>query len=129
MSNGNGITNFLLPIQNPTSILKGSSSIVVITTCPICGFYFSCNNILATSCGCTYQSWCLGVHLESHGVTCASLACGVELSLEWLASVGFFKINMHLRRPKIEGGMTRCGPSVSRNMQTSTSTKSKFTFM
>lgn len=129
MSNGSGITNFPFHIQNPTSVLKGSSSIVVITTCLICGFHFSCNNILVASCGCTYHSWCLGVHLESCSVTCVSLACGIELSSKWLTNVGFKQINMHMQRPKIKGGMTRRGQSASRSTQASIATKSKFTFM
>ncbi len=115
MSNGNGITSYFLFIQNLTSIPEGTSSIVVIIAYPICGSYLSCNNILVASYGCTYHSWCLGVHLE-YNVSCASLACGAELSSKWLANARFKQINMHLQRPKIEGGMTRHGWSASKSM-------------
>lgn len=114
MSNGSGITSYFLFIQNPTSILEGSSSIVVIIAYPIRGSDFSCNNILVASYGCTYHSWCLGLHLE-YNVTCANLACGAELSSKWLANARFKQINMQLQRPKIEGGMIRRGWSASRS--------------
>jgi len=75
-----------------------------IFTCHIVQFigYYGCNNILVSSFGCTYDHFCMGVHLETKAIVCANPTCGKILFEEWITSVGFNHINMKFKRPKLE---------------------------
>jgi hypothetical protein len=46
MTYGNGMIATLLPIENPPIALVGNPQLVLITNCPICGFYYACKNLL-----------------------------------------------------------------------------------
>ncbi len=46
MSKGTRVSNIPIPIDNLSSMPKGSFVVIHVTTYPTCGFYFSCNNIL-----------------------------------------------------------------------------------
>jgi hypothetical protein len=46
VSKGTRVSNIPIPIDNLSSMPKGSFVVIHVTTYPICGFYFSCNNIL-----------------------------------------------------------------------------------
>jgi hypothetical protein len=60
-----------LPIENPSDMPIESSSIIHVQICPICGLFYSYNNIVVASCGCTYHPFCLGVHLNKKATHCA----------------------------------------------------------
>ncbi len=89
MTSGNGIISNPLPINNPTTLPPRRPSFVIITCCPICGLSYVCNNVVFTSCGCTYYLFCLGVYLENKTTICVGRTCGEQLEMDWMTSVGF----------------------------------------
>jgi hypothetical protein len=60
MSNGEGVSSTPLPIEDPPTMLVGSSRVIFVEPCPICSFYFMCNNILMLSCGAHISPLLLG---------------------------------------------------------------------
>jgi hypothetical protein len=102
MAHRNGIINTPLPIENPKNMLVAQFGNFWVTPCPIYGLFYACNNILVSSCGCTYHHFCMDVHLETKAF-CANPTCGkVLLSKEWITSVGFNHISIKFKRPKLE---------------------------
>jgi hypothetical protein len=102
MISGNGVTSKPLPIENLVSLPLRRPNSVMITSCPICGMSYAYNNIVVSSCGCTYHLFCLGINLESKPSVCVGCICGKALSMDWMTSVGFQQINMLLKKPKLE---------------------------
>jgi hypothetical protein len=86
MTHGNGVFTSPLPIENPLEALEGDSQLVFVTNCPIYGFYYACKNIVITSCGCTYDLFCMATHLENKSIVYAGVTCGKPLSTNWLST-------------------------------------------
>jgi len=76
MSNGASVSNTPLPIDNPTTMLPGNPRVIFVEPCPICGLYFFCNNIIMSSCGCTYHPFYMGLYMETNATHCAKSMCG-----------------------------------------------------
>jgi hypothetical protein len=72
MHNGASVHAFPLPIKNPTFMLAGNSSVLLVEACPICVCFFSYNNILVLSCGYMYHRFYVGLHLESKATHCVN---------------------------------------------------------
>jgi hypothetical protein len=73
MSRGGGIIITPLPIENPTIMATNTFGAYFASPCPICGLFFTCNNLVLTSCGCIYHSFCLNVLVGSkYSKKCAS---------------------------------------------------------
>jgi hypothetical protein len=89
MTHGNGVFTSPLPIENPLEPLEGDSQLVLVTNCPICGFYYACKNIVDSLCGCTYHLFCMVIHLESKTTICVGATCGKLLSTYWLSTTRF----------------------------------------
>ncbi len=119
MSNGDGVNNKLLPIENPLELLEGIFDFLKIKHCPICGFSFACYNLSVTSCGCTYHPFCLAVYLETKFAKCARPSCGKPLSMDWITSFGFKHINLTWRAPKVEKGVTTHAASATKSFASS----------
>ncbi len=102
MARGNGIINAPLPIENPKNMLVGQFGNFWVTPCLIYGLFYPCNNILVSSCGCTYHHFCMGVHMETKAIVYANPTYGKVLSEEWITNVGFNHIRMKFKRPKSE---------------------------
>ncbi len=113
MSNGASVGCTPLPIENLHVMPLDYSIVLIVTTCPICKLFYSCNNISATSCGCTYHLFCLGDYLETKATHCAKPICDKILSTYWITSFGFKQYNVKLTRPKLEKG--ECGRSTWNN--------------
>ncbi len=65
MIKGAKVINNPLPIEQPTTLTPNTFGVFFVNPCPICGLYFACNNLVLTSCGCTYHPFCLIVHVET----------------------------------------------------------------
>jgi len=102
MAHGSGINNAPLPGENPRNMFIGQFGNFWVTPYLICGLFYACNNILVSSCGCTYHHFCMGVHLETKATICVNPTYRKILLEEWITSVGFNHINMKFKRPKLE---------------------------
>jgi hypothetical protein len=89
MRNGVGVHAFPLSIKNPNSMLAGNTNVIFVEACPICLFFFSCNNILVLSYGCTYHCFCVGLHLESKATHCVNPTCEKPLTSDWITRSSF----------------------------------------
>jgi hypothetical protein len=89
MSNCSDVTTTPLPIKNPSDMHVQSFSIIHVQACPICGLFYSCNNIVVASCRCTYHPFWLGVHLDKRATHCAKPSCGEQFLINWITSYGF----------------------------------------
>jgi hypothetical protein len=76
MSNDVGVSSTPLPIDNLTTMLPRSLGMIFVEPCPICGLYFFYNNIIVSSCGCTYHPFCMGLYMEIDATHCAKPMCG-----------------------------------------------------
>ncbi len=72
MAHGSRIINAPLPIENLKNMLIGQFGNCWVTPCPIYGLFYACNNILISSCGCTYHHFYMNVHLETKATVCAN---------------------------------------------------------
>jgi hypothetical protein len=126
MSNGFGVSSYPLLVDDLETMPMGSPSCIMITTCPICEKFFKCHNILVLSCGYTYHSFCLGLHLETNATHCVIPTCWKLLSAKWLVSYGFQqKFQMVFKRPKQEKGCNNLTWSTMRSLQGSISPTNK----
>jgi hypothetical protein len=91
-----------LPAENLTGLAANITRVFFISPCPICGLLISCNNIVLTSCGCTYHLFCICVYLASKATKCAILRCEQTFTQEWFTSWGFNQMNVLLNSSKIE---------------------------
>ncbi len=71
MSNSASVSSTPLPIDNPTTMLLGSHGVIFVEACPVCGLYFFYNNIIVSSCGCTYHRFYMGLYTETDAPHCA----------------------------------------------------------
>lgn len=55
MPNGSRVTINLLPMKSLNNMPPRKSSVIVVTTYPICGIYYEDNNIIVAYYGCTYH--------------------------------------------------------------------------
>jgi len=85
-----------------------SSSIIHVQACPICGLFYSYNNIVVASCECTYHPYCLGIHLNKKATHFARPLCGEQFLTNWITSFGFKQYSVQLGKPKLENG--GCNP-------------------
>jgi len=69
MAHGRGIINAPLPIENLKTCLQDSLGIFRCRLVQFMGYY-ACNNILVSSFGCTYNHFCIGVHMETKAIVC-----------------------------------------------------------
>jgi hypothetical protein len=77
MSKGGGIIISPLLIENPTTMATNTFGVYFASPCPICGLFFTCNNLVLISCGCTYHPFCLNVPAGGKDLRkCASQKCG-----------------------------------------------------
>ncbi len=88
-SNGFSVSSFLWPIDDLETMPMGSLSCIIIIANPICKFFKKCNNIFVLSYGCTYRSFCLGLHLEPNATHYVVSTCEKLLLAEWLATSSF----------------------------------------
>jgi hypothetical protein len=102
MAHGSGIINAPLPIENPKNMLAGQFGNFWVTPCPIYGLFYACNNILVSSCGCTYHHFYMNVHLETKATICVNPTSGKILLEQWITSVGFNHKSMKFKSPKVE---------------------------
>ncbi len=91
-----------LPIENPVALAINTTRMFFASTCPIFGLFFSCKNIMLTSCGCIYHPFCICVYLASKATKCATLGCYQTFTQEWFTNWGFNQINVLLNILKIE---------------------------
>jgi hypothetical protein len=85
MTHGSGVFTSPLPIENLFGPFEKDSQLVLVTNCPICGFYYACKNIVVALCGCTYHLFCMAIHLESKATICVGATCEKLLSTYWLS--------------------------------------------
>ena len=85
MQEGSGHTFFPQPIfsnpQAPVSVVHA------LNACPMCGFWYSCNNFVSLGCGHTYHHWCLTKHAKKVRI-CLVDSCGKPFEVESNASIG-----------------------------------------
>jgi hypothetical protein len=86
MTHGSGVFTPPLPIENPFEPLERDSQLVLVTNCPIYGFYYARKNIVVASCGCTYHLFCMVIHLKSKAIVRAGAICGKPLSTYWFST-------------------------------------------
>ncbi len=91
-----------LLIENPTTLAPNTIGVFFPNPCPICGLLFYCNNLVLTSCGCTYHPFCIIVYLARKATKCATLGCGESFTQEGLTNWGFNQINVLVDSSKIE---------------------------
>jgi hypothetical protein len=89
MIHGSGVFTSPLPIGNPFEPFEKDSHLVLVTNCPIYGFYYACKNIIIALCGCTYHLFCMAIHLENKATICVGATCGKLLSINWLSTTRF----------------------------------------
>ncbi len=75
MSNGANVHSTPLPIDNFAFMLPRNFGVFFIEPCFVCGLYFFCNNIIMSSCGCTYHPFCMGLYMETNAIHCAKPMC------------------------------------------------------
>jgi hypothetical protein len=102
ITHGSGVFTFPLPIENLLELLEGDSQFVFVTNYPINEFDYVCKNIVVALCGCTYQLFCMAIHLESKAFICVGATCGKPLSTNWLSTTRFHQLYMVLKQPKLE---------------------------
>jgi hypothetical protein len=54
-----------LDIENQVALTINIIGVFFVSPCPICGLFFSYNNIVLTLCGCIYHMFCIYVYLAS----------------------------------------------------------------
>jgi hypothetical protein len=92
---GGGIIVNPLPIENPATMAANTSKAYFASLCPIYGLFFTCNNLVLTSCGCTYHPFCLNVHMGGkHSRKCVSQICGECFLEEWFNNWGVNQISL-----------------------------------
>jgi hypothetical protein len=91
-----------LPIENPTTLAPNTTRVFFANPCPICGLLFFYNNLVLTSCKCTYHPFCIIVYLARKTTKCATLGCGESFTQEWFPNWDFNQINVLLDSSKIE---------------------------
>jgi hypothetical protein len=81
-----------LLIENLATLATNTTRVFFVSPCPICGFSFSCNNIVLTSRGCTYHPFCICVYLASKALKCATPGCRQTFTQDWLTNWGLTKL-------------------------------------
>ncbi len=125
MSNSVSVSSTPLPIDNPTTMLPRSHGVFFVEACPICGLYFFCNNVIVSSCGCTYHPFYMGLYVETNATHCAKPMCGKLLEYDCITSFGFRQAYFQLKRPKLEVGCNAVTKNTSASLQASTPTSCK----
>jgi len=74
------------PIQRPRDFDK--NIVVYVENCPLCGEGFHCNDIVVSSCGQTYHSFCMRCH-SSKSNRCIAEFCEEDFDPNWRLSFGF----------------------------------------
>ncbi len=107
MCRGLGAYAMPLPTENPTTLVFNTIGVFFANPCPICGLWFSCNNLVLTSCsalithfvllyisqGKQQSVWPQGVGNPSHknrsqiGVSIKSLCCWIVQRLRGLKNL------------------------------------------
>jgi hypothetical protein len=105
MSNGSGVLIAPLLIKSPRNLPASQSRVIVVMACPVCGFYFEENDIIVTSCRCTYHHFCLAIFMEFEPNKCVKPTCGKVFTKHWINSFGFKHINIPMKRIKVEKGL------------------------
>lgn len=85
MSEGTGLAFFPRPLGNNPE--KPLSEVHVINACPVCGYWFSCNNFVPLGCGHTYHGFCLAQHASTSSLCCFQ-DCREEFSADSIISIG-----------------------------------------
>jgi hypothetical protein len=91
-----------LSTKNPTTLAPNTTGVFFASPCPICGLLFSYNNLVLTSCECTYHPFCIIVYLARKTTKCVTLGFGESFTQEWLTNWDFNQINVLLDSSKIE---------------------------
>ncbi len=62
--------------KNPTTLVPNTIGVFFVNPCPMCGLFFSCNNLVLTSCRCTYHPFCIILYLARKTTKCVTPWCG-----------------------------------------------------
>lgn len=128
MAVGSGMGTTPLPIKNPKVPPGGSRQMIRVSNCPVCGFNYTCHNIVVADCSCTYHHFCLAAWLSDGKRRCAKSDCELEFCADWIDSFGANQVRLPtLRQPKLEGLHTRVNNLEGGNIDAAASTNCKCT--